>query len=68
MLKGQRDSDKTIFAVKQVERTYVSTLNQALNQQRWAAIRTELQIMEQLDSPHVVKYIEFVNSEQMHFY
>lgn len=54
--------------MKQVERTYVSTVNQALNQQRWTAIRTELQIMESLDNPHVVKYEEFVNSEQLHFY
>ena len=62
-----RTSDKQFFAIKCTNRDFIKTDNEALNKKRWTCMRMELQIMEELNNKHVIKYIEFL-SEDDYFY
>ena len=55
------------FAIKCTEQEYVNTKNETLNRRRWECIKREKKILERLDNPHVIKFIEFINGKK-YFY
>ena len=68
VVKARRNIDNSYFALKCTERTFFSTKNEELNARRWRQTKLELQIMSELDSPYVVKFVEFINTEPDHFF
>jgi len=56
------------YAIKCTERAFVNTSSKELNARRWDNTKLEMQIMSELDSPHVIKFVEFINSEPDHFF
>ena len=50
------------YAIKCTERSYFATNNDSKNKGRRKCLERERQVMEKLDSPHVIKYLEFLSS------